>query len=396
MSTNDHPHRFATRAIHAGQAPDPGTGAIMPPIYATSTYVQSSPGVHQGLDYGRSHNPTRWAWERNVADLEGGAQAFAFASGLAAIATVLELLPAGSHVISGDDVYGGTFRLFDKVRRQSAGLTFSYVDLTRPENLHEAITPQTRLVWVETPTNPLLKLADLRAIAAIARSHGLLSAADNTFASPFNQRPLELGFDLVVHSATKYLNGHSDVIGGIAVVGREARLQPVRERLGFLQNAVGAIAGPFDSFLALRGLKTLALRIERHNANALALATWLEQQPKVARVHYPGLPSHPQHALARAQMAATGGGYGGMISVDLATDLAGARRFLEAVKIFALAESLGGVESLIEHPAIMTHATIPPETRAKLGIVDALVRLSVGVEDVDDLRDDLAQALAAI
>ena len=393
MTDTPKPQRFATRAIHAGQTPDPSTGAIMPPIYATSTYVQRSPGVHQGLDYGRSHNPTRWAWERNVADLEGGVQAFAFASGLAAIATVLELLPAGSHVVSGDDIYGGSFRLFDKVRRDSAGHSFSCVDLTNPENLLAALTPRTRLIWVESPTNPLLKLADLKAIAEIARSRGILVAADNTFASPYNQRPLELGFDIVVHSATKYLNGHSDVIGGVAIVGGDARLQPVRERLAFLQNAVGAIASPFDSFLALRGLKTLALRVQRHNSNALALAQWLEQQSKVARVHYPGLPSHPQHALATRQQP---GGYGGMISLDLATDLAGARRFLESVRIFALAESLGGVESLIEHPAIMTHATIPPETRARLGIGDALVRLSVGVEDVEDLREDLAQALAAI
>ncbi|MGC4076002.1 MAG: PLP-dependent aspartate aminotransferase family protein [Rubrivivax sp.] len=395
MSTTpdtDRPLAFATRTIHGGQHPDPSTGAIMQPIYATSTYVQSSPGMHQGLDYGRSHNPTRWAWERAVADLEGGAQAFAFASGLAAIATVLELLPAGSHVVSGDDLYGGSFRLFDKVRRQSAGLEFSYVDLADPEALRRAIRPNTRLVWAETPTNPLLKLADLRAVAAVAREHGLLAAADNTFASPFNQRPLELGFDIVVHSATKYLNGHSDVIGGVAVVGRDERLAPVRERLGFLQNAVGAIAGPFDSFLALRGVKTLALRVERHNANALELARWLEAQPQVARVHYPGLESHPQHALARRQMS----GFGGMISLDLATDLAGARRFLETVRIFALAESLGGVESLIEHPAIMTHATIPAETRAALGIGDSLVRLSVGIEDVEDLRADLARALAAI
>ncbi|MBK1616401.1 cystathionine beta-lyase [Rubrivivax gelatinosus] len=395
MSTDRDPKRelaFATRTIHGGQSPDPSTGAIMQPIYATSTYVQSSPGVHKGLDYGRSHNPTRWAWERAVADLEGGEQACAFASGLAAIATVLELLPAGSHVISGDDVYGGSFRLFDKVRRHSAGLSFSYVDLRDPEALRAAITPQTRLLWVETPTNPLLKLADLRALAAIAHEHGLLAAADNTFASPFNQRPLELGFDIVVHSATKYLNGHSDVIGGVAVVGRGEALAPVRERLAFLQNAVGAIAGPFDSFLALRGVKTLALRVERHNHNALELARWLEEQPQVARVHYPGLPSHPQHELARRQMH----GFGGMISLDLATDLAGARRFLEAVRIFALAESLGGVESLIEHPAIMTHATIPAETRAALGIGDSLVRLSVGIEDLEDLRADLAQALATI
>ncbi|HZF81215.1 MAG TPA: PLP-dependent aspartate aminotransferase family protein [Rubrivivax sp.] len=392
---DDPRHRFATRAIHAGQSPDPTTGAIMPPIYATSTYVQSSPGVHKGLDYGRSHNPTRWAWERCVADLEGGpgAQAFAFASGLAAIATVLELLPAGSHVVSGDDVYGGSFRLFDKVRRHSAALSFSYVDLTDTANLSDALTPETRLVWVETPTNPLLKLADLQAIAELARSRGLITVCDNTFASPFNQRPLELGFDIVVHSATKYLNGHSDVIGGVAIVGADDRLKPIRERLGFLQNSVGAIASPFDSFLALRGLKTLALRVERHNSNALTLAQWLETQPKVARVFYPGLPSHPQHALAQRQQP---GGFGGMISVELKTDLAGARRFLETVQVFALAESLGGVESLIEHPAIMTHATIPPETRARLGIGDALVRLSVGVEDVEDLRDDLAQALAVI
>jgi cystathionine gamma-lyase len=389
-------HRFATRTIHAGQSPDPSTGAIMPPIYATSTYVQSSPGVHKGLDYGRSHNPTRWAWERNVADLEGGAAGFAFASGLAAMATVLELLPAGAHVVSGDDVYGGSFRLFDKVRRHSMGLSFSYVDLTQPESLLAAVTPQTKMVWVETPTNPLLKLADLRAIAEIARARNLITVADNTFASPFNQRPLELGFDIVVHSATKYLNGHSDVIGGVAIVGADARLDAIRERLGFLQNAVGAIASPFDSFLALRGLKTLALRVERHNRNALDLAQWLESQPKVARVHYPGLPSHPQHALAKAQMHATSGGYGGMISVELKTDLAGAKRFLETVQVFALAESLGGVESLIEHPAIMTHATIPPETRARLGIGDALVRLSVGVEDVEDLREDLARGLAAV
>lgn len=397
MNTPRKPQRFATRTIHAGQSPDPSTGAIMPPIYATSTYVQSSPGVHKGLDYGRSHNPTRWAWERNVADLEGGAAAFAFASGLAAIATVLELLPAGSHVISGDDIYGGSFRLFDKVRRASAGHSFSYVDLTQPQNLLAAITPNTRLLWVETPTNPLLKLADLQALAAIAKRHGLITACDNTFASPYNQRPLELGFDIVVHSATKYLNGHSDIIGGVAIVGGSDALQPLRERLGFLQNAVGAIASPFDSFLALRGLKTLALRMERHNSNAMALAQWLQTQPKVARVHYPGLPSHPQHELAKRQMhGETGGGYGGMISLDLATDLAGSRRFLETVEIFSLAESLGGVESLIEHPALMTHATIPLETRAQLGIGDALVRLSVGVEDLEDLRDDLARALAAI
>ncbi|AKJ30182.1 trans-sulfuration enzyme family protein [Caldimonas brevitalea] len=383
---------FATRTIHAGQSPDPSTGAVMPPIYATSTYVQQSPGVHQGLDYGRSHNPTRWAFERCVADLESGAQAYAFASGLAAIATVLEGLDAGAHVIAGDDLYGGTYRLFERVRRRSAGLDFSFVDLSDPDNLERAIRPDTRMVWVETPTNPLLSLADLAAVAEVCRAHGLTAVADNTFASPWVQRPLELGFDLVVHSTTKYLNGHSDVIGGVAIVGRQPRQAEWRERLGFLQNAVGAIASPFDSFLALRGLKTLALRMERHCSNALALAEWLEHHPKVARVRYPGLASHPQYALAQRQM----NGYGGMVSLDLASDLAGTRRFLERCELFTLAESLGGVESLIEHPAIMTHATIPPEQRTRLGIGDTLVRLSVGVEDLADLRADLEQALAAV
>jgi len=383
---------FATRVIHAGQAPDPSTGAIMPPIYATSTYVQSSPGVHKGLDYGRSHNPTRWALERCVADLEGGAQGYAFASGLAAISTVLELLDAGSHIVSGDDLYGGTFRLFERVRRRSAGHRFTFVDLTDLSKLDAALQADTKMVWVETPTNPLLRLADLRAIAQRCRERGILCVADNTFASPYVQRPLELGFDIVVHSTTKYLNGHSDVIGGVAVVGRDARLAPVREQLGFLQNSVGAIAGPFDSFLTLRGVKTLALRMQRHCESALALARWLQTQPQVERVHYPGLESHPQHALARSQM----NGFGGMISITLKTDLAGARRFLEAVRIFSLAESLGGVESLIEHPGIMTHATIPAQTRAALGIGDSLVRLSVGVESADDLRADLAQALAKL
>jgi cystathionine gamma-lyase len=364
----------------------------MPPIYATSTYVQSSPGVHKGLDYGRSHNPTRWALERCVADLEGGAQGYAFASGLAAISTVLELLDAGSHIVSGDDLYGGSFRLFERVRSRSAGHRFTFVDLTDLSKLDAALRPETKMVWVETPTNPLLRLADLRAIAQRCRARGILCVADNTFASPYVQRPLELGFDVVVHSTTKYLNGHSDVIGGVAVVGKDARLAAVRERLGFLQNSVGAIAGPFDSFLTLRGVKTLALRMERHCESALSLARWLERQPQVQRVHYPGLESHPQHALAKAQMH----GFGGMISATLKTDLDGARRFLEAVRIFALAESLGGVESLIEHPAIMTHATIPADTRSALGIGDALVRLSVGVESVDDLRADLAQALATL
>jgi cystathionine gamma-lyase len=388
----DEPLDFATRVIHAGQSPDPSTGAIMPPIYATSTYRQDSPGVHKGLDYGRSHNPTRWALERCVADLESGAQAYAFASGMAAIATVLELVDSGSHVLAGDDLYGGTFRLFERVRRRSAGLAFSFVDLSHADDLAGAIGPQTRMVWVETPTNPLLKVADLAAIAQACRARGILAVADNTFASPWVQRPLELGFDIVVHSTTKYLNGHSDVVGGIAVVADGDRLARVRERLGFLQNAVGGIAGPFDSFLTLRGVKTLALRMERHCANALALAQWLERQREVARVRYPGLPSHPQHALAARQMH----GFGGMISIDLATDLAGTRRFLERCELFALAESLGGVESLIEHPAIMTHATIPPDQRAARGLGDSLVRMSVGIADVDDLTRDLRRALDAI
>ena len=392
MSQSDKKAAFATRVIHAGQHPDPSTGAIMPPIYATSTFVQDSPGVHKGLDYGRSHNPTRWALERCVADLEGGAQAFAFASGLAAISTVLELLDSGSHVVAGDDMYGGTYRLFERVRKRSAGLRFSYVDLTKPENLLAALQPDTKMVWVETPTNPMLKLIDLEAIGNICRERGVIAVADNTFASPRVQRPLEHGFDVVVHSMTKYLNGHSDIIGGIAIVGGEERQAGWREQLAFLQNSVGAIAGPFDSFLALRGIKTLALRMERHCESALDLARWLEKHPKVGKVYYPGLESHPQHALAKRQM----NGFGGIISIDLKTDLAGARRFLEHCEVFALAESLGGVESLIEHPAIMTHATIPAAQRAALGITDTLARLSVGVEDVEDLRHDLEQALAAI
>ncbi|MEI7432192.1 MAG: PLP-dependent aspartate aminotransferase family protein [Betaproteobacteria bacterium] len=385
-------HGFGTRVIHAGQTPDPSTGAIMTPIYANSTYVQQSPGLHKGLDYGRSHNPTRWAFERCIADLESGAQAFAFASGLASIATVLELLDAGAHVIAGDDLYGGTYRLLERVRRRSAGLSISYVDLADPETLAAAVRPETRLLLTETPTNPLLKLVDLSALAVFCRQHNIISVADNTFATPWIQRPLELGFDIVVHSTTKYLNGHSDVIGGVAIIGGEARNAELRERLAFLQNAVGAIAGPFDSFLALRGVKTLNVRMQRHCENALALAQWLEGQEKISRVRYPGLPSHPQHELAKRQMH----GFGGMISLELKTDLAGARRFLEACELFTMAESLGGVESLIEHPGIMTHATIPLEQRLILGISDSLVRLSVGIEDVADLRKDLEKALAAI
>ncbi|MQY50792.1 trans-sulfuration enzyme family protein [Rhodocyclus gracilis] len=383
---------FATRVIHAGQFADPATGAVVTPIYANSTFVQHSPGVHGGLDYGRSQNPTRWAFERCVADLEGGAQGFAFASGLAAIATLLELCDTGSHIIAGDDLYGGTYRMFERVRRQSAGLDFSFVDLADPAALAAAIRPNTRMLWVETPTNPLLRLADLKALADICRERGIITVADNTFASPALQRPLEFGFDIVMHSTTKYLNGHSDIIGGVAVVGGEPRQAAWRERLAFLHNALGAIASPFDSYLALRGVKTLALRMERHCTNALELAAWLEQQPGVAKVIYPGLPSHPQHELARRQMS----GFGGMITLELATDLAGTLRMLEQCRVFTLAESLGGVESLIEHPAIMTHASIPPELRAAIGIGDSLLRLSIGVEDVGDLRRDLAGALAAI
>jgi cystathionine gamma-lyase len=383
---------IATRVIHGGQEPDPTTGAVMPPIYATSTYAQESPGVHKGLDYGRSHNPTRWALERCVADLESGSAGFAFASGLAAIAAVLELLPANSHIVAGDDMYGGTYRLFERVRRHSAGHDFSYANLADTDALLAALRPGTRMVWIESPTNPMLKLADLAAIAAICRERGILTVCDNTFASPIVQRPLELGMDIVVHSTTKYMNGHSDVIGGVAVVGTEPQHQQLRERLGFIQNAVGAIQGPFDSFLVLRGIKTLALRVERSCDNALALAQWLEREPKVRKVYYPGLASHPQHALAQRQM----NGYGGIISIELDTDLKGARRFLEHCEVFTLAESLGGVESLIEHPALMTHATIPPEQRAELGISDTLIRLSVGIEHIDDQREDLRRALAAV
>lgn len=383
---------FGTRAIHAGQQPDPATGALMQPIYANSTYAQKSPGVHQGLDYGRSHNPTRFAFERCIADLESGRRAFAFASGLAAIATVMELLDSGAHVIAGDDLYGGTYRLLERVRRRSAGLSLSFVDLSDPAALEAAIRPETRLVLVESPTNPLLRLVDFAAVAAICRRHDLIAVADNTFASPWIQRPLELGFDIVVHSTTKYLNGHSDIIGGVAIVGGEPRQAEWGERLAFLQNAVGAIASPFDSFLALRGLKTLAVRMQRHCENAQELASWLEGQPGVTAVRYPGLSSHPQHTLAQRQMHA----YGGMISVVLTTDLAGTRRFLEACSLFALAESLGGVESLIEHPAIMTHASIPAAQRARLGIGDSLVRLSVGIEDIEDLKADLRQALRVL
>jgi cystathionine beta-lyase/cystathionine gamma-synthase len=380
---------FATRAIHAGQEPDPTTGAVMTPIYATSTYVQESPGKHKGFDYARSINPTRLAYEKCIADLEGGTRGFAFASGLAAMSTVLELLDSGSHIVVSDDLYGGTFRLFDKVRKQSAGLEFTYVDLTDASRLEKAIKPNTRMVWIETPSNPLLKIIDLEAIAKIAREHKILSVSDNTFATPWSQRPIEAGFDIVVHSATKYLNGHSDLVSGVAVVGANKELG---DRMWFLQNSVGAIAGAFDSFLVLRSLKTLALRMERHCANALELARWLEEQPQVEKVMYPGLKSHPQHDLARTQMR----GFGGMVSIVLKTDLAGTKRFLENTSLFSLAESLGGVESLINHPALMTHASVPKEKRDELGVTDSLVRISVGVEDLRDLIDDLQFAFEAV
>lgn len=376
-----------TLAIHGGQSPDPSTGAVMPPIYATSTYAQSSPGVHQGFEYSRTHNPTRFAYERCVAALEGGRRGFAFASGMAATSTLLELLDSGDHVVAMDDIYGGSYRLFERVRRRSAGLSFSFVDLTDPAAFEAAITPKTKLVWIETPTNPLLKIVDIAAIAAIAKRRGLLVAVDNTFASPILQRPLALGADIVMHSATKYLNGHSDMVGGMLVVGDNAELA---EQVAFLQNSVGAVQGPFDSFLALRGLKTLHLRMRAHCENALALAQWLQTQDAVAEVIYPGLPTHPHHVLAARQMA----GFGGMLSIRLKGGFEAAKRFCERLQLFTLAESLGGVESLVNHPAVMTHASIPPDRRAQLGIGDELVRLSVGVEDVGDLRRDLEQALA--
>jgi cystathionine gamma-lyase len=377
---------LGTRAIHAGQSPDPSTGAIMVPIYATSTYVQRSPGVHQGYEYSRTQNPTRMAYERCVADLEGGRAGFAFASGMATTATILDLLDSGSHVIAMDDLYGGSYRLFERVRRRSAGLDFTFVDLDDPGAVKAALRPNTRMIWAETPTNPMLKLVDLARLGAFARKHGLILVVDNTFCSPMLQRPLEFGAHLVVHSATKYLNGHSDMVGGMAVVGDDAELA---ERMTFLQNSVGAVAGPFDAFLAMRGLKTLHLRMRAHCDGAFALARWLEKHPAVDRVIYPGLKSHPQHKLAKRQMD----GFGGIISIEVKGGLRKARRVLERCKLFALAESLGGVESLIEHPAIMTHASVPPANRKRLGISDGLIRLSVGVECVDDLRHELEDAL---
>src|SRR3990167_3157900 len=377
--------QLGTRVIHAGQAPDPTTGAVSMPIYATSTYVQKSPGKHSGYEYSRTKNPTRFAYEKCAADLESGTAGYAFASGMAAISTLIEVLNPGDHIIACDDVYGGTFRLFNSVKNRSQSLEFSFVDMTSPENIEKAIKPNTRMIWIETPTNPMLKILDLEKIQAIAKKHKLLSVVDNTFATPMLQRPLELGFDVIIHSATKYLNGHSDIIGGLIIIGDHPELV---EQIPFLQNSIGAVASPFDSFLALRGLKTLAIRMQRHCENAMELAEWLQKHPQVESVIYPGLANHPQHALAKKQMSA----FGGMISINIKGGLTESKRMLEKCQIFALAESLGGVESLIEHPAIMTHASIPADKRQELGIKDNFIRLSVGIEDVEDLKRDLDQA----
>jgi cystathionine gamma-lyase len=387
MSTDDSKHGFGTRAIHAGQSPDPVTGAVMTPVYFTSTYAQSAPGVHKGFEYSRTHNLTRFALEGNLASLESGAGALCFASGLAATSTLLQLFDAGTHVIAGDDIYGGSFRLFDKVYKR-LGFEFSYVDpVGGAKAIEAAITSKTKLVWLETPTNPMLKLADISAIAAVCKAKNVLLAIDNTFMTPYFQRPLELGADIVAHSLTKYLNGHSDVVGG-ALIFKE---QALRDRVAFLQNAAGAVPSPMDSFLVLRGIKTLHVRMDRHDANARALASWLEGHAQVEKVYYPGLASHPQHELAKRQMS----GFGGMISFVLRGGMDATRRFLSTTKMFTLAESLGGVESLVNHPAIMTHASVPAETRQKLGIVDGFIRLSVGIEDLADLKSDLEAGFAA-
>jgi cystathionine gamma-lyase len=386
MTQSSRPLGFATRCIHAGQAPDPSTGAVMPPIYTTSTYAQSSPGVHKGYDYSRTRNPTRNAWERCIADLEGGLRGFAFASGMAATSTLIELLDAGSHIVATDDLYGGTFRLFERVRRRTANLDITFSDLTTVDALNAAVRPSTRLIWIETPTNPTLRLVDIAQVAEYARKRGILTVVDNTFASPWVQRPLELGADIVVHSATKYLNGHSDMVGGVAVAANAE----LADKIGFLQNAIGAISGPFDSFLALRGLKTLPLRMRQASESSLEIAQWLEKHPNVTRVLYPGLPSHPQHALAKRQMK---NGFSGIVTFFVKGGMEESRRFLERLRIFTIAESLGGVESLVDHPGLMTHASIPPEKRQALGIDDALIRLSVGIEDTEDLIADLDEAL---
>ena len=388
MSRKKNKQGFETRAIHAGQEPDPTTGAIMTPIYTSSTYVQESPGVHKGYDYSRSINPTRKALEACIADLEGSNFGYAFASGMSASATVLEILSSGDHVIAMDDLYGGTYRLFENVRKRSAGLDFTFCDLSDVKALEASLKPNTKMIWIETPTNPLLKIADLKAIASFAKHNNLIAVCDNTFCSPFVQNPLEFGFDIVVHSATKYLNGHSDLIGGVVVCSDDKT--ELAEQLLYLQNAVGSIMNPFDSFLLLRSLKTLPVRMERHCSNAIQIANFLESHNSIQRVIYPGLESHPQHEIAKEQM----NGFGGMISVEIKGGLEGAKKFLERTEIFSLAESLGGVESLTEHPAIMTHASIPPEVREEIGISDGLVRLSVGIEALEDLTGDLEKALA--
>lgn len=377
--------RFETRAIHAGCEPDSGTGAIMTPIFQTSTYVQESPGKHKGYDYSRTHNPTRTALEKNIASLEEGEYGLAFSSGMSAISTITQMLNAGDHIICSDDVYGGTFRLFDKVLKKF-NLEFDFIDLTSLQSLERYIKNTTKLVWLESPSNPLLKLIDIEATARTAKSHGIITVVDNTFATPFFQKPLKLGADIVMHSTTKYLNGHSDVIGGALVMND----QGLYDKLQFLQNAAGGVPGPFDCFLVLRGIKTLAIRMERHAENALKIAQFLENHPKVKKVIYPGLSSHPQHELAKKQMT----GFGGIVTFFIKGGLEAARKFLERVKVFSLAESLGGVESLIEHPAIMTHASLPKEVREKIGISDELIRVSVGIENIDDLIDDLKNALA--
>ncbi|MBY0386014.1 cystathionine gamma-synthase [bacterium] len=384
MKPTDRKVGFATRAIHAGQTPDPTTGAIMTPIYLTSTYVQESPGVHKGYEYSRTSNPTRKAYEDCLASLESGKYGFAFASGCAATTTVMHLLKAGDHVVASDDMYGGTFRLFDKVIRHN-GIEFSFVDMTNPENFEKAIKANTKLVWIETPTNPMLKLVDIRKHCTLAQKKNIISVVDNTFMSPYFQRPLELGADIVLHSTTKYINGHSDIVGGALVMSR----QDLAEKMAFLSNSMGGIQSTFDSFICMRSLKTLPVRMRTHEASASAVAKFLEDHNKVEKVIYPGLTSHPQHGLAKEQMS----GFGGMITFYIKGGLTESRQFLEKVKIFSLAESLGGVESLIEHPAIMTHASVPAENRKALGISDNLVRLSVGIEDLNDLLWDLEQAL---
>ena len=394
--------RLASLVIHGGQSPDPTTGAVMPPISLATTYAQQSPGQHKGFEYTRSHNPTRYALERCIAAVEGSnlsqqqdptCGGFAFSSGLAAMGTALELLDSGDHVIAMDDLYGGSYRLMTRVRERSMGLKVTYVDMTDASRVEKAITPRTRMIWVETPTNPTLKLVDLSAVAQIAKSKNIVTACDNTFATPILQRPFEFGFDIVHHSATKYLGGHSDALGGILVTNRA----DLAEKLRFMQNAIGSVLSPFDSYSVLRGMKTLALRMTRHSESGLRVAQWLAQHPKVDRVVYPGLASHPQHELAKKQLKLCGNpAFGGMITIFLKGGLAESRRFLENVRVFALAESLGGVESLIEHPAIMTHASVPPENRAKLGISDNLVRISVGIEDCDDLIADLEHALSKV